>query len=276
MAGARPSSFKKSGGFLNNVDGVISSYEFTTEIPGGKKKAPVKGKEPFNSLFFRLDVRLDGADEDISTNLWVGSADDFEISEDGLTLTPLEETTSLRGGTAFAKFIDSLVQAGFPESNLSDSEINFESIVNTRVYFVQRIDEDATKRLGKRKGQDGKEYNRTELVVEKVLSLPGTAPTKGKAGAKGKVAAPAAKGKAGKQAAPDVSEQAGEALIRYATAAGDTGIAKGKIRMKVLTDKVFKSDTELRDAVGKWLLVDANIESVDGVVLDGDTVNIVE
>ncbi len=79
MAGARPSSFKAGGGFLNNVDGVIADYEFTGEFPGGGGKKPGKKGSDFNPLYFLLTVQVDGADDPSTTTLFVGSADDFEI-----------------------------------------------------------------------------------------------------------------------------------------------------------------------------------------------------
>lgn len=276
--------FKKSGGFLNNVAGVIEDYQFVTEIEGVKKKAPVKGKEQFNSLFVKLDVKQDGADEVVSTHLWAGGADDFEISDDGHVLTPVDGTSTLRSGTAFAKFIESMIETGFPESNFpeDETEIDFTAIIGTRVQFKQQKDEDATKRLGKRKDKKtGKEYDRNELVADRVLSLPGTAESGKKAAGKpaGKPAAktaPAAKGKAGKPAAEDYSEEAAAAVVRYAEAAGDEGISAKKLRMKVLTDKEFKGETEKRDGVIAWIIADkfANLAGIDGITVDGDTVTL--
>ena len=62
MAGARPSSFKAGGGFLNNVDGVIVNYEFTTEFPGSSGRASKK-KSDFSPLYCVLSAQIDGADD---------------------------------------------------------------------------------------------------------------------------------------------------------------------------------------------------------------------
>lgn len=161
---------------MNNVDGVIADYEFTPDFPGstGSRK-----KSDFSPLYFVLSATIDGADEPSTTTIFVGSADDFEIEDDGKTLVPVDENGGLRQNSDFSFFIDSLVKAGFPESNLPDDKINYEAIIGTRVRFVQERNEELTKRLGKKKSKDGKkEYDRTRLKIADVLGL---ADAKGKA-----------------------------------------------------------------------------------------------
>jgi hypothetical protein len=268
--GARPSQFKKGGGgFLNNVDGVISGYEFTDEFAGGPFKAgKVNGKDKFHSLYCLLSVRVDGADEDVTTTLFVGGADDFEITDDGHTLTPVEDGRELGANTAFAKLITSLVEAGFPETNLPGDAFNFESIIGVRSRFVQRTDVEGTKKLGKRKDKKtGKEYDRQDLVIDQVYSLPGTETAKPAAAKAGK-AAPAAKAKAGK-AAPvaagvDVAELATDTLTTILSEAGGT-ITKAKMGMKVIA-KLMKDPN--REAVRKFLFDDENLGAIDGVDYD--------
>lgn len=167
MAGARPSTYKKAGGFLNNVDGKIVGYEFTDEF-NGQPFVPgkVKGKDKFHSLYFVVQVQLDGADDIETTTLFVGGADDFEIENDGHTLTPLEDGFGLSNRSGLALFINSLVAAGFDENLLPEDEINFEAIIGARVRFVQVLNEEATKKLGKRKDKKtGKEYDRNDLQI---------------------------------------------------------------------------------------------------------------
>ena len=164
MAGARPSAFRKGGGFLNDVDGEITNYEFTTEFPGGGGKR--KSKSDFNALYAVLSVRVDGADEDVETTFFVGSADEWEISDDGKTLTG---DGNLQATIGWGLFISSLVEHGFPENDLPEDEVNFEPIIGWRVRFVQQTNEKATAKYGKRKAKKGKgEYDRTDVVVSQV------------------------------------------------------------------------------------------------------------
>lgn len=256
--GARPSSFKKSGGFLNGVDGVISGYQFTDEFNGVAfvaGKDPKTKKERFHSLYTVLSVRVDGADEDVTTTLFTGGADDFEITDDGHTLSPIEEGRELGANTAFAKLVVSLVEAGFPESNLPEDVINFESIIGTRARFEQRVNVEDTKKLGKRKDKKtGKEYERQDLVITQVYEL---ASKSGKTAPK----APVKGAKSAKPAVQDISELAGKALLEIVQAAGGS-ITKAKLSMKTLTTPLLKGNPN-RDAVRKFLCDgDDNLEAI--------------
>jgi hypothetical protein len=274
--GARPSQFKKGGGgFLKGVDGVITGYEFTDAFNGVEFKAgKVNGKERFHSLYCLLSARVDGADEDVTTTLFVGGADDFNIEDDGHTLTPVEEGRELGANTSFAKLISTLVEAGFPETNLPEDAINFESIIGTRVRFEQRTDVEGTKKLGKRKDKKtGKEYDRQDLVIDQVYSLPGTAVTPA---AKAPAAKPAAAKatKAPKAAAApagtDVSALAIETATTILAEAGGS-ISKAKLGMKVIS-KLMKHPE--REAVRKFLFDDANLAAIDGVDYDAATTTV--
>lgn len=256
---SRPSAFKKGGGFLNGVDGVISNYEFTDFFNGKPFVAgrnPTTKKEKFHTLYVRLSVRVDGADEDTTTTLFAGGYDDFEISEDGHTLTPVEDGRELGANTSWAKFITSLVEAGFPEANLPEDAIDFSSIIGTRARFVQRVDADTTKKLGKRKDpKTGKEYDRQDLIIDQVYDLPG----KG-AAAKSAKTAPA-KGKATK---PAVVEEAGEDIQELSSATllailekNDGTMVKSKLSLPILKELGTKHPQ--REAVRTYLADDANL-----------------
>lgn len=243
--GSRPSSFRKSGGFLNNVDGVITGYTFTDEfngepfVPG---RDPKTKREKFHALYCILSVRVDGADEDVPTTLFVGGAEDFDVSEDGLTLTSPKagEPCSPSQNSAIGKFVASLVDAGFPADNFDEDEavVNFEPMVGTRVRFVQRKDEETTKRLGKRKDKKtGKEYDRQDLVVDEVYEV-GTgevaAPAKGaKPGGKPKPGTKPAKGGAAPEV--DLDELTKDTLLAILGDEKNNSIAKAKLSVKVLT-----------------------------------------
>ncbi len=241
--GARPSQYKKGGGFLNGVDGVIETYEFTDAFNGEPFKAgkdPKTGKPRFHAINCLLGVRVDGADDLVYTNLFVGGFDDFTISDDGLTLTPNEDGRELGAGVAFTTLIASLCNAGFPEENLPEDEINFEAIIGTRVRFEQKKNEELTKKLGKRVGKDGKTFDRQDLVITNVYDLPGKE-AKAVKPAAGKSAPKAAAGKAKKSAEPDFSEEAKDVVLAV-LAANDGQVAKSKLAMKV-TQKLLKHES---------------------------------
>lgn len=265
--GARPSSFKKGGGRLNGVDGVITGYEFTTTYPFGDGNQ--KKKSDFNSLYFVQSVRQDGADEDILDPLWAGNADNFEISDDGLTITPVEEGFGIGLNSDLGKFINSMCENGFPETNLPDDNepINYEAIIGTRCRFVQvaQVGRDGKpmKRVAKAGKYKGKEFDQTSTQVSAVLALPGDK-SSSKAGkpakTAGKVAGPV-KGKAAK--ADDVSDLAKETLLSILADQDDNSIAKAKIRMKIFGLFGAKHPQRAqRDAVVKYLFDDDNLTTL--------------
>jgi hypothetical protein len=262
--GARPSSFKRGGGFLNNVDGMITDYEFTTEFPGGGKQRGKKSSD-FTPLFFILSARVDGADEDVTTTLNAGNADNFEISDDGKTLTPVEDGYELSANSALGKFITSLCEAGFPETNLPEDTINYEPIIGTRVRFVQVRNEEATKKYGKRKSKDGREFDRQDLKISNVLDLPSA-----KGGKANGAAQKGPKGKAAKGGGDDVADLAAQTL-RDILEAADGAVPVDKLKMKVFAAFGAKHPQRaMRDPVHKYLADADNLDGIEGVVYDSD------
>lgn len=268
--GARPSTFRKGGGgFLNNVDGTIVGYRWTDQFNGedfvpGKKD----GKEKFHSLFMEISIRLDGADSDETQNLFAGGYDDYEVSEDGLTLTAQDGgECSIGQNTPAGKFLASLVEKGFPEKLLSDDpdSINVEPILGTRVRFAQETvmgkDGKPRKRVAKKGKFKGREFDDTTTVVAQVYDLPG------KAGKGGKPAA-AKTGKAAKEEDANEDEEgdqtvealAGETLIDIVKA-NKGKMAKEKLSMAIL-QKLMKHPQ--REPVRKLLKSDDFLETEDG------------
>lgn len=281
MAGARPSGFKQSGGFLNNVDGAIVDYDFTTVFPGkdGKPAKKAKGQPDFGEkVYMVLSVQQDGSEELKTTTLSAGSAEFFEISEDGKTLTaPDGGPVSMSASCAVAKFIGSLIDAGFPETSLSDDEdsINFEPIIGTRVRFLQVVNEQTTKEYGKKVDKKtGKSYDRKNLTVSDVLSLPGEQQTSKTT--KGVKAAPtgkgkpvtAAKGKANGAVKVDLEELAAETLLAI-LADNDGTIDKSKLPAKIAMKLGAKHPH--KDDVRKLIYSDAFLETENGWSYDGSS-----
>ena len=272
--GMRPSQFKKGGGIWNG-EGTITGYEYTTEHPFATG-TPRKGKKSdFNPLYAVLSARMDGADQDQQRVLLAGSSDDFEITEDGKNLTPVEEGFRLSADLGWGKFIASLVEGGLPETALPEDDADFScaGIIGTRVRFKDQINEEATKKYGKRKAKNGKEYSLTDLMVDTVLELPQPAgKANGKSarpGGKATATATATRGKATAPAAPEVDGLAKDTLTEVLTEADDNSVPKQKLRMKVFAKFNAKHpQREQRDDVIKYLYDDANLAALveEGVI----------
>lgn len=162
-------AIKKGGGFLNNVDGVQKSYEFTARFKGEKKDG--------EWLYFVPVIHTDGADEPVDQHMFIGAADRYEVSKDGLELTMADGSPVTFGFTTpFGRFMDSLIEKGFPEDELPDIEggdpLNLEALNGRRFRYKQEVDEKGTEKFGKRvvgTGKNKKEYSRTNTVIDAVL-----------------------------------------------------------------------------------------------------------
>jgi hypothetical protein len=241
--GARPSTFRKGGGFLNEVDGLFVSYEWTDAFNGQEWKPGKKadGKPKFHSLYCLITAKVDGAEEEVQTSLFAGGADDYEVSDDGKTLKSLDGgPCSLGANTGAGKFFASFVAGGFPEANLSDDDnsVNYEPMEGSRVRFVQRDDLESTRKLGKRKSKDGtREFNRQDLVIETVYALPGKAAKSAKPAAKS--AKPStANGKAGNghtdADAEEIEMLTAETILGVLAKAKGGTLLKDKLRLPIL------------------------------------------
>ena len=270
---ARTSSFRKSGGFLNGVDGRITGYQFTDEFNGVAFKPsrdPKTKKEKFHSLYFIPSVRVDGATEDVTTTLFVGGADDFEVSEDGHTLTPVEDGRELGGGTGFSKFVESWEAAagqGSQSDETPEGQYNFTPLIGSRVRLIQRVDDESTKKLGKRKDKKtGREYSRTDLVVETVYELTQPAEKAVKSAPKA-ASAPVSKsnkttngsGKTPKVETVDIKDLASETLVSILADTDSGTINKIKLSMAILK-KITKHLQ--REDVRKYLANDDNLDEL--------------
>ena len=169
--------FKKPGGsFLNGVSGIINSLTFKLG-----KSGETKDGRPWQQYSGVVVITPDGGSP-TEQYLHAGFLDDgFSVSsKDGRSIDG-EGTYELDTDTPLGKFVVSLVDQGegkksVPEALLGDLR-NYDGIAGTRATFVRVVDEEATKKLGKRKGKEGtksagKEFDRDNLLVSEVISLP--------------------------------------------------------------------------------------------------------
>lgn len=266
--GARPSSFKKGGGYLNEVDATIVGYTFEAGETTKVKKGPRKG-EDFTPLSLVPQFEIDGDDESKdepkTQRLLIGDADAYgDIEEDGQVLmTPDGQSIGARSEAGI--FIASLCDGGFDENLFEDSNesIDFRPMIGTRVRLVQEVNAEKTAKQGKQKGKNGQEYDRKDLKVATVHAMPEDAPAAPAKGSSKTAAKPAAKG--GKPAKVNVGELATDTLKEILGEAKGNTMAKSKISMEVLK-KLMKNPA--REDVREWLSDTENISGIDGVTFN--------
>ncbi len=266
MAGSRPSQFKKAGGFLNDVDGEIVNYEFTDEYPLAEGAVAKKVKESdFHALYAVLTVKVDNAEEEVTTTLFAGDADAFEIEDDGHTLEPVDATNNLSQSCDWCGLVSSAVDAGFPEESLPEDSINFESLIGKRFRFGQAVVLD--KKTGKprqrvaKKGKfAGKSFDVTRTIVTAYYGETNAKPAK----ANGKAVATKSS-KAPK--ADDYTALAIETLVAILTKAKGHVVSRPKLSMLFLNALLKVKN---RDAIVKFATSDKFLELGDGWTYDSD------
>jgi hypothetical protein len=159
--GGRMGLFKRSGGF----DATITDVRFETREFEGKNGAFTKR----NAV---LEYLVDGAEAPAIRFIDAGFVREGQgLSEDGRTLTSADGGGVIEENTEFARFVGSAIEKGFPESKFPEDGSSFTALAGSRMRLYNWVDEEATKKRGKRKGKDGKEYNITELRVAAVHAV---------------------------------------------------------------------------------------------------------
>ena len=152
------------GGFLNNVDGTITEFIWTSARPeppkGSAKKRPAIGKSKTQDadarppLFARISVQADGAETVVQRSLRAGYGDEWKISKDGHTLTPISEESELWGGAEFMQFLYTVEGLDYDVTQLGSFDpgdpIDLSPLEDERFRFIQKVDDERTAKLGKR------------------------------------------------------------------------------------------------------------------------------
>ncbi len=271
------------GGFLNNVWSTIKGYKFTNDFPSENAKADEDTK-----LYMILTVREDGAEEDTETTLNGGGGEYFEISEDGLVISSVDEdrVPKLWAESGIFKFIDSLLDSDFPEARLGNTEetktFDFRGIIGTRIYTEQKavvVDGKPLKRKVKKGKFAGKEFPVTNLVVTKIGELPAV-----KAGSAAKAAGPAVKKATNGSvkavaAAQDVDYAAADEFLTNLLADAKDNVLETKAISLAVTRKAakLKMQEDVREPIRLTLIDPAYLAAAAerGVIsLDGTTVGL--
>lgn len=285
MPSARPSAFRGASGILRDVDATIVGLQFTDLNPLSSEESLANRKSDFHTLFGVLQVQVDGAETSSPQPLFVGSADDFGITADEMGLTG---DGALSKSSGWFTFLDSLVRAGFDESNFPEDPAgkvaDFSALVGARVRLNWQVNEKATKKYGKKKSKQKdaktgkfKEYDREDLIVTnyygQVAVTPQTPtgrPTTSASPRPTSQAKPLGSAKGGTSPVVNIGDLAEEHIVTALKAAKGKTLTKSKLSVKLLT-ALQTSDPALRDEVRTWAVDDDNLSKIDGVTYDRAT-----
>lgn len=288
-------SWKRSGGggYLNGKTGRINSTELeATKFEGGKND------EGYSKVSLVLDITQEGADDSVKQYLDLGFLPDgAKISKDKKSVV-CEDDAPFRDDTEGIRFISSMVENGFPESDIAEGAgKRFDMIDGQRVVFMREKDRDQQIRVGKsrllKKGKKnptedeafeagkrevtkgehkGKKFDLDVLLVSKVLGADegkGDKKTSSKTSAK-KTSAKESEGDDETELDDDRKDEVLRALL---TDAKDNTIPRKKIQGAITTWAV-ENDIEKpeRDALAEALFdEDYLAEAADRGVCTYDT-----
>lgn len=251
----RPSTFVEGGGLLDDVDVTVKQSVFAFYDYNGTVSPPSP------SLGLTL-VDPDGKEHDQffsagDAKYFSPSADDKNPSDIGKYLVAVGDKTAVNNNTNLAKFIASLVNAGFPEDKLESGDI---SILEGLEFHLKR---EAVKRTGLVRTGKNAGREQTVITVAKIIRLPW------EKGASTSKAASSAKPTNGAAPADDISTKAGEVLLEVLME-NDGKLPKAKVSTAAFGK--LKGDPNQK-AISQLLFKDDFIKSVDGVKLEGGVVS---
>lgn len=157
--GLGPSGYVEGGGLLDNVDVVWDKVRFEMFNYGGRSVSAVPA--------LKVDMKLEDGST-VEQYFSAGSAADWAPSSDGTKLVSIGNARGINKGCNMAILIGSLIEAGFPEDKISDDCTVFEGLQA----HVVRVKAPERKGIVRQPRADGREYEQTNLVVDKIHKLP--------------------------------------------------------------------------------------------------------
>lgn len=268
----RPSTFTE-GGLLDDVDVRVTAASFLLYDYGGKS---TRGVSPA----LGLTITHQEGDETKENDQYfsAGDAAYFYPSKDNASkssdnmgdyLIPIGDKQGLNGNTNLAKFLTSLVNAGYPEDKLD----NFKASDLVGLEF--HLKREAVKRTGLIRTGPNANREQTVITVSKIIKLPwetGTAKPAAttKAATNGKANGAAAAPAAGDGA---LVEKCNETLMMVLMEAGGGPLPKTKAA--TLAFNALKGDP-MQKIVSQSLYKDDILHQLPGIAFDGAAVRLSE
>jgi len=237
-ASLMPKDYIDSGGAVpEDEDVVITAAEWVAHTFDAEKYDP--------SLFLCLNLEREGDDNSSVQYLSGGSLDYFKPMNGGTGIEALGSAVSLRASTKAARFLDSLVNSGFPEAKLGN---DISSIISTKCHVASQPHKSPKK-------------DDTVLLVENVITHPFM-----RGGKSTKKATP-------KQATPGGDQGATTTLVtKILTATKEGSISVGDLYQQIFEE--LKDDSETRTEVIATVSDNENQFLTDGPwKFDGETLS---
>jgi hypothetical protein len=266
VASLNPDDFTEGGGLLDDADVVIKEARF--EMFDYQGNVPPPGSP---SLQVEMEFDNEGTPETTVENYSMGSAKDWEPSEDGCQLIAIGQATSLRMSTNGGIWLKALLDAGFPLDKLGNDVSNVDGL-SCHVIRVPEPQRKGIVKSEKQKAREEKYGPPTLLVVSEILEMPGESKAAGKkagpGAAKGKTSKPASKPAASKPAA---GESDGDIETKAMMAIMEILAEVGSITKKTLPAKVYQvvKDDPDKQAIVQMTFNDEFLESGSWTYEDG-------
>jgi hypothetical protein len=220
----RPSDLQHSTGLIDDADLTVKEAKFLLYDYNGTVQ---------NATLALGLILVDDEGKEYEQYFSAGDPKHFVPSKDGKRAIQVGQKTGLNDNSNFAMFIMALVNAGFPEDQLSDDVSAFEGLY---AHWNRQAQPERSGLAQGQKQEKGRE--KSVLVPTKILSMPGEAKkgaTKGKATTAATKAAPAkANGSSATAPSDDLDAAATDAVL---TVIGDAG---GSIEKTKLSPALFK------------------------------------
>ena len=113
--GLGPSTFRSGDGFLDDKTVVFSNVHFVDDFK-------YREEDTDEQLTLCVDMTPEDGDTSYTQNFTLGKTaqDNFGINKDKVSLFVRVDGKSITGNSKYGKFMTSLINAGFPESDLDD------------------------------------------------------------------------------------------------------------------------------------------------------------
>lgn len=263
-ASLNPKTFV-SGGLLDDVDVTFTNVKFEMFDYEGKS-------DPAPTFSADLVTGTEDGEKPLRQHWSVGSAENWAPAEDGMEIIPIGKDHALRKASNFYMFVQSLLQAGVPESVLESGRVDFMEGLKAHIRRVDAPKRGNLPQGGTRRGRDGKDYEKDNkvLCVEKIYE---PYPWEAKKGATGSTAQKSAGPQPTQESGMDVDTKAKVVLSQLIAGNG------GKVSKKEIPTKGFlkikevlgANDSDINKVLGlmfqdPWMVGNGFAVAADGTI----------